>query len=57
VAKLSEAQSRMLARIRRCPNGYFVEPAEMRTAQVLAAKGLILLEGMIATVTFAGKQA
>jgi hypothetical protein len=47
----------MLARIRRCPNGYFVEPAEMRTAQVLAAKGLILLEGMIATVTFAGKQA
>jgi hypothetical protein len=39
--KLTKPQDALLKRIKRCPNGYFIERHELRTAGKLKALGLI----------------
>jgi hypothetical protein len=46
---LSAAQSKLLARIKRCPKtGYYLSPKEDTSAQILFRAGLIEIHGVTA---------
>lgn len=45
---LSKAQKTLLARIKRCPKGYALNPREDVSAQILYREGLIELVGITA---------